>query len=139
MGDAGSMRPTEKMFDVLPTKPTEQAVRRLQKHDSYMKKAPLQRHRTWKRAFKDALMRLSPCTWFGPTIIKAHDRYEYTQDRKLTEEVYTHFQEKRKESLPPTKAIADLDIRPAPLEIPKVDPDGKLADPWELPPMEEMQ
>ena len=126
------------MSTIMATKSAEHAVQKLQKRDSYMKKAPYQQHKTRRQAFKDAVMRLNPCTWFAPPIIKAHDRYEYEKDRKHTEEVYVECQQKRKESLPPTKAILDLDTHPAPLEIPKKSGDGKLADPWALPPPEEI-
>ncbi|KAL6719550.1 hypothetical protein ACLMJK_003791 [Lecanora helva] len=126
------------MSTLMTTKSAEQAVQKLQKRDSYMKKAPYQQHKTRKQAFNDAVMRLNPCTWFAPPIIKAHNRYEYEQDRKHTEEVYAECQEKRKAALPPTKAILDLETVPAPLEIPKLPGDGKLVDPWELPPPSEI-
>ena len=47
-------------------------------------------------------------------------------------------QQKRKESLPPTKAILDLEIIPAPLEIAKKSLDGTVKDPWKLPPPSEI-
>ncbi len=126
------------MAKILATKPAEQAVQKLQKRESYMKKAPFQQHKSRKQAFNDAVMRLNPCTWFAPPIIKAHDRFEYNRDRKHTEEIYVECQQKRKESLPPTKAILGLDTHPAPLEIPSKPGDEELADPWKLPPPDEI-
>ena len=126
------------MSTILATKTAEHAVHKLQKRDSYLKKAPYQQHKSRKQVFNDAIMRLNPCTWFAPPILKAHDRFEYEQDRRLREEVYEECQQKRKESLPPTKAILDLAIHPAPLEIPKKEEDGELVDPWQLPPPSEI-
>lgn len=103
-----------------------------------MKKAPFQR-KSKKKAIGDAAMKLCPTTWLGPVIIKAHDKYEYKRDRKHTQEVHKEWQGKRGRSGKSTtvNSIVGLETHPAPVEWSPLDGEED-ADPWALPPIEEM-
>ena len=119
--------------EILPEKPEDVAIRRLRNRCSYMAKAPLQ-WKSKKKALHDKALKLAPATWLGPTIIKAHDRYQYRKDRKHTQAIYEEYHERRENS-GSTIAIKDLETQPAPLEWPLLDEDGFERDPWKLPPI----
>lgn len=128
----------ETMLDILPSHPAETAMKKLHNRRSYMKKAPFQR-KSKRKAISDAALKLCPASWLGPTIIKAHDKYEYKRDRKHTEEVHTVWQEKRGRSgkSTSTNSIVGLDTHPAPVEWTPLDGEADV-DPWALPPIEEI-
>ncbi|KAL9636653.1 MAG: hypothetical protein Q9164_002688 [Protoblastenia rupestris] len=124
------------------------AIRKLQHRQSYMAKAPYQR-KSRKRAIGDAAMKLCPASWLVPTIIKAHENYEYRKDRKAKEEVYTKYQEKRKASVSTTRTTLQSSVDDMPLyghphrEVKAwsplaVDPLKQTNDPWVLPPINEI-
>ena len=98
-----------------------------------MAKAPFQR-KSKKRALHDKALKLAPATWLGPTIIKAHDRYQYKKDRERTQAVYEEYHERRENS-GSTIAMKDLETQPAPLDWPLKNDDGYEMDPWKLPPI----
>lgn len=126
------------MLDILPDHPAETALKKLHHRRSYMAKAPYQRRSKWK-ALHDKGLKLCPASWLGPAIIKAHDKYEYKRDRKHTQEVYIEWQEKRGRIRRSTSAnsIVGLETHPAPVEWSPLDGEEE-ADPWALPPIEEM-
>jgi len=130
------------MFDILPKEPAEHVVRKLEKRQSYLTKAPYQQNKLEKKskrkALNDLIMKLCPTTWVAPVVIKAHNRWEYDKDRKFAQEVHVHYQEKRKKDPISTRnSIGKLiDIRPAALEITLTEGDDKSVDPWKLPPIE---
>ena len=126
------------MFDVLPTEPCEQVVRKLQQRQSYLGKAPYQKHKTKKQTVCVTIMKLSPKTWLAPIIIKAYEQWEYKRDRKHTQEVFEKSLEKRGTALLVTEEIADLDTQPAPLDCELKDEEGRVLDPWVLPPVAEI-
>lgn len=130
------------VFDILPKQPAEHVVRRLEKRQSYLAKAPYQQNKLGKKSKRQALnyfiTKFCPTTWVAPAVIKAHDRWEYERDRKYVEGVHVHYQEKRKKN--PVSARNSIgkfvDIRPAALEITAADEDDNEVDPWKLPPIE---
>ncbi|KAL2055649.1 hypothetical protein ABVK25_003891 [Lepraria finkii] len=121
------------VLDILPEQPADVAIRKLRNRCSYMAKAPFQR-KSKKRALHDKALKLAPATWLGPTIIKAHDRYQYQKDRELTKAVYEEYHERRENS-GSTIAMKDLETQPAPLDWSLMDDDGYETDPWKLPPI----
>ena len=125
------------MACMLPSQPAETVIRKLERRQSYLAKAPYQR-KSKKKALGDAAMRLSPATWFGPAILKAHERYEYRRARKHTEELYAEYQEKRstrQNSMASSTVWSDT--APALLDwSPLWSTDEE--DPWKLPPIEEI-
>ncbi len=131
------------MFDILPKQPAEHVIRKLEKRQSYLAKAPYQQNKlerkSRRKALNDYIMKLCPTTWVAPAVIKAHDRWEYDRDRKYVHEVHVHYQETRKKDPISTRnSIGKLiDIQPAALEIPPTDGDEESADPWKLPPIED--
>ncbi|KAL8823794.1 MAG: hypothetical protein Q9191_005545 [Dirinaria sp. TL-2023a] len=125
------------MACMLPIQPTEMVIRKLERRQSYMAKAPYQR-KSRKQALGDAAMRLSPATWFGPVILRAHERYEYRRARKHTEDLYTEYQEKKStRQNSAASSTTGSDIAPAPFDwSPLWSSDEE--DPWKLPPVEEI-
>ena len=132
----------------LQSQPTEAAIRKLQQRQSYLAKAPYQR-RSKKKAIGDAAMKLCPTTWLAPTIIRAHDNYEYRKDRKAKEEVYMKYQEMRSASISTAHATGrssydnfgvSVDGRKERSGWSFIDGDPleKTDDPWALPPIDEI-
>lgn len=135
--------PMSHMFDILPKQPAEHLVRRLEKRQSYLAKAPYQQNKLKKKskrkALNDLIMKLCPTTWVAPVVIQAHDRWEYDRDKKYVQEVHVQYQEKRKKDPMSTRnSIGKLvDIRPVALEIGPIEGNDSLVDPWKLPPIED--
>ena len=136
---------------LLPFPPGDAVIRKLQERQSYLEKAPYQR-KSKKKAIGDAIMKLNPATWCGPTILKAHDIHEYNKDRKKTQEVYVESQERRKMSVSMVRTTMEttretsvdgslcascrkesMGWRPA-----NADPLELTDDPWSLPPISEL-
>ncbi len=117
------------VLDILPENPSDVAIKKLRNRCSYMAKAPYQR-KSKKKAFHDKALKLSPATWLGPAIIKAHDRYQYKKDRKYTQQVYQEYQERREYS------DSTIAMQPALVDWPIVNDEGYQIDPWKLPPID---
>lgn len=128
------------MPQLLRSQSAESIVYKLERRQSYLAKAPHQ-PRSRKRALSDAALKLSPASWLGPVIIKAHERYEYRKARKYTEGLHADYQEKRRSSSTRENSLSSLmvalDTAPAPIEF---NPGmvGEEEDPWKLPPIEEI-
>ena len=138
----------------IPVPLSTETISKIEKRQSYLANAPFQR-KSKRRALSDAAMKLSPSSWIGLSILKAHDIQEYKKDKKRTEEVYEQYQERRKMSLSTNKNMQGsigttressiggslstsywketTGWNPTP-----VDPLDKTNDPWALPPMHEL-
>lgn len=114
-----------------------------------MAKAPFEQHRSKKKLLGDIAMKLWPVNWFGPAIIRAHDKHQYEKDRKHVRDVFVEFRERRSRKSSVVGAggsgsVVDLNTFLAPVEdVPlKGDlwrrRDGETADPWLLPPANEI-
>ena len=126
-----------KMPCILTAHPAETVIRKLERRQSYMANAPYQR-KSKKKALGDVALRLSPATWFGPLILKAHERYEYRRARKHTEELYAEYQEKRStRQSSMAGSTVGFDTAPARVHWSLLWSD-ELNDPWKLPPIEEI-
>ena len=125
----------------IPSEPTEVAIRKLHRRQSYVARAPYQR-KSKRQAIGDAALKCCPATWLGPAIIKAHELYEYRKDRRAKEKVYNEYWGKRRVS----KSIRESSIDDLAFLSPcrketigwsplAVDPLKQTDDPWLLPPV----
>ena len=98
------------------TLPAEATITYLEKRSSYMAKAPYIQKKPVKRKITDSAMYLSPVTWVGPTILRAHDAHEYKKDRRRMEAEYEGNQKSREKMARP-QAGEGMAMRP-PMPVP---------------------
>lgn len=124
-----------------------------------MAKAPFQQHKSAKKYIVDVALKFCPAVWFGPAIIRAHDKSEYEKDRRYVREVYLEYRDRGRQKNPSfvgangRGSIVDLRTYPAPVERTPSEaaewdpwPSEKVAmvvdddddDPWRLPPVNEI-
>ena len=115
----------------------DKVVRKLEDRHAYLENARYQR-RSIRQALSDAIMKISPATWLGRYILKAHALHEYKKDKKQAEGIFEEYQERRGSGKPmSTNSIVALETILAPVEM--IPCNGRReSDPWRLPPAEEI-
>ena len=115
----------------------DKVVRKLEDRHAYLENARCQR-RSIRQALSDAIMKISPATWLGRYILKAHALHEYKKDRKQAEGIFEEYQQRRGSGRPmSTNSIVALETILAPVE-PIPSSSRRESDPWRLPPAEEI-